>query len=240
MLEAEVSFQVDMNRIMDLVKEMLVCLTKDLFTTRVGREVLHGTRSGDQHGDADKRVNDLNKRWQGMIQGRWPRITYSEAIKTLRNSRQDFQHTPTWGSGLQAEHERFLATEVGQGGPVFVTNYPKQIKPFYMLPSTNSDKHGETVECFDLLVPETCEIVGGSMREHRLEPLMESMRANGMIGPGPDDLGSLRWYIDLRRWGSVPHGGFGLGFDRLLGYLAGVQNIREIVTFPRWHGRCDC
>jgi asparaginyl-tRNA synthetase len=99
------------------------------------------------------------------------------------------------------------------------------------------------VDCFDLLVPEACEIAGGSMREHQLRPLIKSMQTKGMI-PGPDpsdeDLGELKWYVDLRRWGSVPHGGFGLGFDRLLGYLAGVPNIREVVTFPRWVGRCEC
>jgi asparaginyl-tRNA synthetase len=113
-----------------------------------------------------------------------------------------------------------------------------------MLPSATKEDGRETVDCFDLLVPEACEIVGGSMREHRLEPLLKSMQEHELIPAGPNpsdkDLGALKWYVDLRRWGSVPHGGFGLGFDRLLGYLAGVPNIREVVTFPRWVGRCDC
>jgi asparaginyl-tRNA synthetase len=102
---------------------------------------------------------------------------------------------------------------------------------------------GATVDCFDLLVPEFCEIAGGSMRENRLDPLLEVMKRQGVLKPdaeGADDSGGLDWYVDLRRWGCPPHGGFGLGFDRLLSYLAGVQTVRDIVSFPRWHGRCDC
>jgi asparaginyl-tRNA synthetase len=240
MLEAEVSFVEEMNTVMDLVEDMLQHLASGLYNSRVGHELLLGKRSGDEGGDAAKRSAELDRRWQGMMRKIWPRITYSEAIDLLQKAPEGFKHHPKWGAGLQAEHERFIASNVGNGSPVFVTNYPKDIKPFYMLPSTTVSRQGETVDCFDLLVPEICEIVGGSMRQHRLEPLLETMRTKGMVGPGPDDLGSLQWYIDLRRWGSVPHGGFGLGFDRLLGYLAGVQNIREIVTFPRWYGRCDC
>ncbi|PBP23583.1 asparaginyl-tRNA synthetase [Diplocarpon rosae] len=120
----------------------------------------------------------------------------------------------------------------------------RAIKPFYMLPSRTSAEGRETVDCFDLLVPEACEIAGGSMREHRLAPLIESMQARKMIPSDVSstelDFGDLKWYVDLRRWGSAPHGGFGLGFDRLLGYLAHVPNIREVVAFPRWVGRCDC
>jgi len=194
----------------------------------------------------------IHKRWENILSGSWPRITYTEAIKYLQARHSDvppFEHAPTWGLGLHAEHERYLANTVGQGSPLFVTQYPKAIKPFYMLPSPTNEQAGpgqETVECFDLLLPEVCEVVGGSMREYRLEPLLHSMQERGMIPPGPvlsvtnEQLGELKWYVDLRRWGSIPHGGFGLGFDRLLGYLAGVQNIREVVTFPRWVGRCDC
>jgi asparaginyl-tRNA synthetase len=240
MLEAEVTFVEEMDSVMGLVEDMLRHLTSGLYKSRVSQELLHGKRSGDEEGDTARRSGELDQRWQGMMHKSWPRITYTDAIKLLQKAPEGFQHSPKWGIGLQAEHERFIASNVGAGSPVFVTNYPKNIKPFYMLPSAIPTQQGETVECFDLLVPEICEIAGGSMREHRLEPLLEKMRANGMVGPGPEDLGGLKWYIDLRRWGSMPHGGFGLGFDRLLGYLSGVQNIREIVTFPRWYGRCDC
>lgn len=121
------------------------------------------------------------------------------------------------------------------------------MKPFYMSPSTSSsagEQETPTVACFDLLVPELCELVGGSMREHRLPELQHSMVEHG-LRPAADSGtegsdGSLQWYMDLRRYGSVPHGGFGLGFDRLLCYLSGVQNIRDIVAFPRYYKKCDC
>lgn len=102
-----------------------------------------------------------------------------------------------------------------------------------MSPST-LDGSGDTVACFDLLVPELCELVGGSLREHRSQELQEAMRAKGVAG------NNLGWYQDLRKYGSVPHGGFGLGFDRLLCYLSGVPNLRDVVAFPRWPGRADC
>ena len=248
MLEAEMSFIDRMDDVMDLVTDMIRDTTLFLGYSGVGEELKHGKRSGDEEGDTSKRAEELELRWSG-IGAKWPRITYTDAISLLLSSPEKFEHDPKWGSGLQAEHERYIAKTVGtssQGySPVFVTHYPRAIKPFYMLSSPSADR--ETVECFDLLVPEACEIVGGSMREHRLPQLLEAMRLNSMLPPGSEELSDedlersgLKWYIDLRRWGSVPHGGFGLGFDRLLGYLAGVQNIREMVTFPRWVGRCDC
>jgi asparaginyl-tRNA synthetase len=230
MLEAEVNFTESLDEIMTLVEDMLRSLTISLYQSRVGQELLHGKRYGDDSYEAAKRGEELERRWQGMMSASWPRITYAEAIRILKVSGERFEHRPMWESGLQAEHERYIASKIGEGKPVFVTEYPRSIKPFYMLLS----KGGSSVECFDLLVPEVCEIVGGSMREHRLGPLLENMERLGM------DEGSLKWYVDLRRWGSVPHGGFGLGFDRLLCYLSGVPNIREVVTFPRWVGRCDC
>ncbi|OBT75459.1 asparaginyl-tRNA synthetase, partial [Pseudogymnoascus sp. 05NY08] len=172
---------------------------------------------------------DLEGRWKGILEGPWPRITYTEAIDALVASGEVFEHAPVWGAGLQAEHERFLAREVGKGGPVFVTKYPAEIKPFYMLPSSTSGvaEDRQTVDCFDLLLPDVCEVAGGSLREHSLEPLQAAMRKHGVAEEG------MEWYTDLRRWGSVPHGGFGVGFDRLLAYLGGVGNIREVVAFPR-------
>ena len=238
MLEAEISFTQDMEDVMGLAEKAAQSIARNLdpAVSRVGKELLQGTIGEEE----------IRRRVGGMLQG-FHRITYTEAIKLLQNSTHQFEYSPTWGHGLQAEHERWIAAEVGGKAdisvPVFVTHYPRAIKPFYMLPTANTADGRETVDCFDLLVPEACEIAGGSMREHQLRPLIKSMQAKGMI-PGPDpsdeDLGELKWYADLRRWGSVPHGGFGLGFDRLLGYLAGVPNIREVVTFPRWVGRCEC
>ena len=243
MLEAETSFTENMQEVMDVVKTLLQDITKPLMESRVGNELLYGRGTKSPDLPFTTQGQELQQRWE-KICGAWGQITYTEAIKILESSSEKFEHPPVWGSGLQAEHERYLANTVADGAPVLVTHYPKSIKPFYMLPSATSSTQGETVDCFDLLVPDSCEIVGGSMREHRLEPLIAAMQANGMIPPGTDlsddQLGELKWYVDLRKWGSVPHGGFGLGFDRFLGYLAGVPNIREVVTFPRWVGRCDC
>lgn len=252
MLEAEVNFASDSSELMTLVEDMLRHLTTSLYNTRVGQEILHGKRAGES-GKEETFTKELETRWHGMMSANWPRMTYTEAINVLQSASQTFEHVPRWGAGLQVEHERYIAQTIGNGAPVFVTQYPASIKPFYMLPSPSSDK---TVECFDLLVPETCEIVGGSMREHRLAELEEAMKRHGLlhkvaprtvgelplrgVNSGKPTEGTLEWYADLRRWGSVPHGGFGLGFDRLLGYLAGVPNIREVVAFPRWAGRCEC
>ncbi|TVY19142.1 Mitochondrial asparagine--tRNA ligase [Lachnellula arida] len=251
MLEAELGFTEDMNSVMDVIEDMIKYMTYKLMMSPLLREIESNRSSNGPH-DQKGHGAVIHNRWENITSGPWPRITYTEAIKYLQarpSDVQPFEHAPTWGLGLQAEHERYLADTVGQGSPVFVTKYPKSIKPFYMLPSPTNEQAApgqETVECFDLLLPEVCEVVGGSMREHRLEHLLHSMQEKGMLPPGPvssvtdEQLGELKWYVDLRRWGSVPHGGFGLGFDRLLGYLSGVQNIREIVTFPRWVGRCDC
>jgi len=252
MLEAEVNFESHLEGIMVLVEDMLRNLTHTIHDSKLGQEIIYGRRTGESELETQQTnlSETLERRWHGMMSASWPRITYTDAVSMLHGSNKIFEHPVSWGTGLQAEHERFIATVVGQGQPVFVTNYPQKLKPFYMLPSARSSISSPTVDCFDLLVPEVCEISGGSMREYRLPQLLEAMQSHGLVVqsmtgtsddyPSEEDLGTLKWYVDLRRWGSVPHGGFGLGFDRLLGYLAGVENIREVVAFPRWVGRCDC
>lgn len=252
MLEAEVNFVDHLEGIMTLVEDMLRNLTHALHDSKVGQEIIYGRRTGESGLETQQKTlsEELERRWYGMMSGPWPRITYTDALNLLHESNVIFEHPVSWGMGLQADHERYIAKTVGKGQPVFVTNYPQKLKPFYMLPSSSNSNPGPTVDCFDLLVPQVCEISGGSMREYRLPQLLETMQSHGLVAqpptgaldryPSDEDLGSLKWYVDLRRWGSVSHGGFGLGFDRLLGYLAGVENIREVVTFPRWVGRCDC
>jgi asparaginyl-tRNA synthetase len=153
------------------------------------------------------------------------RITYTEAIEALQKSGKDFAFPVTWGSDIQTEHERYL-TEEYIGRPVFVTDYPKDIKAFYM--KLNEDER--TVAAMDLLVPRLGEIIGGSQREDREDVLRGKIES---IGINPED---LWWYLDLRRYGTVPHAGFGLGFERVLMYLSGIQNIRDIIPFPRTPG----
>lgn len=251
MLEAELAFVNDLTDVMDVVEDLLRTVATELQSSVVGQELLEA-RARDQDTDATSVSQSvLAQRWRGLIEGPWPRITYDAAIQHLKDAvaqgNAEFEFAPGHEDGLQTEHERYLAEGVGCGGPVFVTDYPRNIKPFYMAPSTVSKAESQaasTVACFDLLVPEICELVGGSLREHRLSELLKSMEDHGLsvatdtVSDTSD--GSLQWYADLRRYGSVPHGGFGLGFDRLLCYLSGVSNIRDVVSFPRWHKRCDC
>lgn len=249
MLEAELAFVDNASSVMDVVEGMLRAVATELQSSHVGKELLQGRIDNTQEDSASVSSTVLAQRWQGLINGPWPRITHKDAIKHLKeavaNGEIEFTYRPREDEGLQTEHERFLAETVGGGGPLFVTDYPRNVKPFYMAPSSGADGgtgNPETVACFDLLVPEICELVGGSMREHRLPQLLESMEEHGLM-PDPstqETNSSLQWYSDLRRYGSVPHGGFGLGFDRLLCYLSGVSNIRDVVSFPRWHKRCDC
>jgi asparaginyl-tRNA synthetase len=149
-------------------------------------------------------------------------MEYTEAVERLQKANVAFEFPVTWGLDLQAEHERYLTEQV-IGGPVFIVNYPKEIKAFYM--RLNDDNR--TVAAMDLLVPKVGEIIGGSQREERLDLLTGRMEEAGIV---PAD---LWWYLDTRRWGSCPHAGFGLGFERLIMYLTGMENIRDVIPFPR-------
>lgn len=156
------------------------------------------------------------------------RMEYGEAIDRLEKATQGFQYPVAWGLDLQTEHERYLSEKV-VGGPLFVLNYPKDIKAFYM--RQNDD--GKTVAAMDLLVPKVGEIIGGSQREERLDLLERRIDEMG-IAKHP-----LSWYLDSRRWGTCPHAGFGLGFERLIMHLTGMENIRDIIPFPRTPGHAE-
>jgi asparaginyl-tRNA synthetase len=246
MLEAEMSFVDNLGPVMELAEDMLRSVSTSLAGSATYDELLFRSR----YSSPDlARSGEVKARWEGLMERDWPRITYTDAVALLQRNAHLFAHKPTWGAGLQSEHEKYLAHHVGNGRkPVFVTNYPRDIKAFYMREDQTrvAQAPGATVDCFDLLVPEYCEIAGGSMREHRLGPLLDAMKRQGIIktpaAGAPDEAtgGGLDWYVDLRRWGCPPHGGFGIGFDRLLSYLAGVPTVRDIVSFPRWYGRCDC
>ena len=150
------------------------------------------------------------------------RMTYTEAIDLLLQADVKFDNKVEWGMDLNSEHERYICEKIVDG-PVFLTDYPKEIKAFYM--RVNDD--GKTVAACDLLVPGVGELVGGSQREERYDVLEARMKDMGMTTD------SLQWYMDLRRYGGCKHAGFGLGFDRLLMYLTGMQNIRDVEPFPR-------
>ena len=261
MLEAELRTE-SLSDLMDIVEDLMKKLVTGLHPTNVVQELMAlKRRDGIESVEAGQEIlNLISERWAGLTRRPWPRVTYSEAMASLKSASEagtvSFHFQPIWKAGLQLEHERYIASTFGQGSPVFVTDYPQKIKPFYMLPSEITPfakaSHRSTVACFDLLLPDGCEVVGGSLREHRLDHLNRSIQKHGLNQtrfeeeqshvaetPSTED-GNLDWYVDLRRYGSVPHGGFGLGFDRLLGYLAGIPTIKDVVPWPRYYQRCDC
>jgi len=160
---------------------------------------------------------------EGIIKAEFERITYTEAIKILESSGKKFEYPVKWGADLQTEHERYL-TEKAFKKPVIVYNYPEEIKAFYM--RLNDD--GKTVRAMDVLVPRVGEIIGGSQREERYDVLLSQMKKKGLT-----NLDAYYWFLDIRKYGTMPHAGFGLGFDRALMYITGIANIRDILPFPR-------
>ena len=164
----------------------------------------------------------LFERLHNVLNNEFRRLSYTEAIEILKNSGEPFEYPVEWGVDLQSEHERYL-TEKVFGKPVFLTDYPKDIKSFYM--RLNDD--GKTVAAADLLVPGVGEIVGGSQREERYDVLDARCKELGM------DMSEYQWFLDLRKYGGVKHAGFGLGFERMVMYLTGMQNIRDVLPFPR-------
>jgi asparaginyl-tRNA synthetase len=160
-----------------------------------------------------------------LITQDFKRLTYTEAVTILSEARESFEFPVDWGSDIQAEHERYLCEKVFQG-PVVLTDYPKTIKPFYM--KVNQDD--KTVRAMDVLVPKIGEIIGGSQREDDYDTLLARMKE---LGVNPD---SYWWYLDLRKFGSAPHSGFGLGFERLVQFATGMTNIRDVIPFPRTPG----
>jgi asparaginyl-tRNA synthetase len=166
---------------------------------------------------------------KGVTEQEFAHITYSEAVERLQKAKKTFTFPVEWGLDLQSEHERYLTEEVFKR-PLTVTDYPAAIKPFYM--RVNDD--GRTVAAMDILVPGIGEIVGGSQREERYEVLAGRMSEAGIV------LADYQWYLDLRLYGSVPHSGFGLGFERLIQFVTGMANIREVIPFPRTPGSAPC
>ncbi|BCS54726.1 asparagine--tRNA ligase [Geobacter sp. SVR] len=177
----------------------------------------------------DKQIeNGLLERIRRVAEADFARLEYGEAIERLQKSGASFNYPVQWGLDLQTEHERYITEQI-IGGPAFILNYPKDIKAFYM--RRNDD--GRTVAAMDLLVPKVGEIIGGSQREERLDLLEDRMVELG-IAREP-----LWWYLESRRWGSCPHAGFGLGFERLVMYLSGMENIRDVIPFPRTPRHCE-
>ncbi|MGX8711177.1 asparagine--tRNA ligase [Caproiciproducens sp. R1] len=170
----------------------------------------------------------LVDRLQNVVDSDFARVTYTEAVELLKKNNDQFEYKVEWGTDLQTEHEKYL-TEKVYGKPVFVTDYPKEIKAFYM--RLNDD--GKTVAAVDLLVPGIGEIIGGSQREERMDVLQQRMKDFHL------DEENYWWYLDLRRYGGTKHAGYGLGFERLVMYLTGIANIRDVLPFPRTTGTAE-
>ena len=173
--------------------------------------------------------DNLRERLRGVATSDFARITYTEAVDHVLKAKKKFEFPVEWGCDLQSEHERYLTEEVFKNRPVIVRDYPKAVKAFYM--RENDD--GKTVAAMDVLVPKVGELMGGSQREERLDVLERRIEEVGL------EKESYWWYLDLRRYGSVPHAGFGLGFARLVQYVTGVENIRDVIPFPRYPGSAE-
>ncbi|MED1203241.1 asparagine--tRNA ligase [Heyndrickxia acidicola] len=217
MVEPEVAFA-ELPDIMDLAEEMVKFIIGFIFEQ--APEELEFFNSF-----IDK---TLIERLKNAQESDFGRITYTEAVELLQKSEQKFEYPVEWGTDLQTEHERYLSEEVYKR-PVFVTDYPKEIKAFYM--RANDD--GKTVAATDLLVPGIGELIGGSQREEREEVLADKIKELGM---SEED---YWWYLELRKYGGTKHSGYGIGFERLIMYLTGMKNIRDVIPFPRTPGNAD-
>ena len=216
MIEPEIAF-CDLNGLMDIEEDMLKYIVK--YVLEHAKEEMEFLNKFVEKGLIDK----LKK----LINSKFTRVTHEEVIAILKESKQKFEFVPEYGEDIAKEHEKYITEHFG--GPVFITDWPKDIKAFYM--KQNSD--GKTVAAVDLEVPGAGELMGGSQREENYDKLVNRMKELGIKEDG------LEWYLNLRKYGTCVHSGFGMGFERLLIYLTGVENIRDVIPFPRTPGNCE-
>ncbi|PGL72068.1 asparagine--tRNA ligase [Bacillus sp. AFS055030] len=217
MVEPEVAFA-ELPDIMDLGEDMIKYVINYIFEQ--APEEMEFFNSF-----IDKTLID---RLKNALESDFGRVTYTEAVELLQNSGKKFEYPVEWGTDLQTEHERYLSEEIYKR-PVYVTDYPKEIKAFYM----RANEDGKTVAATDLLVPGIGELIGGSQREEREDVLVERIKELGM---NEED---YWWYLELRKYGGTKHSGYGIGFERLVMYLTGMKNIRDVIPFPRTPGNAD-
>jgi len=217
MMEPEICFA-DLDDVCNLAEDMVRYIIKDVMEN-CEEEIKFFNSFVDKN---------LIERLTKVANKSFKKLTYTEAIEILQKSGEKFEYPVEWGMDLQTEHEKYLSEKVVDG-PVFVTDYPKEIKAFYM--RLNDDN--KTVAATDLLVPGIGELIGGSQREERYELLDKKMNELGF------NKEEYKWYLDLRKYGGVKHGGFGLGFERMVMYMTGMSNIRDVIPFPRTVGHCE-
>ena len=219
MIEPEIAFA-DLEDDMELAEDMLKYVIADVLAKAPEEmEFLNNFVDKD---------HKLIERLQNVVNSKFARCSYTDAIDILQKADKQFEYPVHWGMDIQTEHERYLAEE-HFGCPVCVYNYPKEIKAFYM----RQNEDGKTVAAVDILVPGIGELIGGSQREERLDVLEARIKELGL------DMDSYWWYLELRKFGTTPHAGFGLGFERLIMYLTGVSNIRDVLPFPRTTGSAE-
>ncbi len=217
MIEPEIAFA-DLNDDMEMARDMIKYIISYVLET-CSQDIDFFNQFVDK---------GLRERLESIVSSEFAHVTYTEAVELLKQHNDSFEYKVDWGTDLQTEHERYLTEQVFKK-PVFVTDYPKEIKSFYM--RLNDD--GKTVAAMDLLVPGIGEIIGGSQREERLDVLLDRMNE---LGLKPED---YSWYLELRKFGGNKHCGFGLGFERMIMYLTGIANIRDVLPFPRTTGVCE-
>ncbi|XP_065437802.1 asparaginyl-tRNA synthetase isoform X2 [Chrysemys picta bellii] len=218
MVEAEVSFTESLQDIIQVMEDLFKTATSIVLSKCLQDvELFHKYVSPAQKG-----------RLEQMLKNKFITISYTEAVEILKRAPQTFTFQPKWGSDLQTEHEKYLVKHCGEV-PVFVVNYPYDLKPFYMRDNEDGPQH--TVAAVDLLVPGIGELCGGSLREERLHFLQSRLERLGLAD-------AYQWYLDLRQFGSAPHGGFGMGFERYLQCILGVDNIKDVIPFPRFPHSC--
>jgi asparaginyl-tRNA synthetase len=250
MLEGEVAFVETLDGLMDLVEDGLrqqahrimwassapgqrgtrpERIRRDLETIAATQEESDIETDFEARGDRAPLAHLLN-----LAARPFARITFAHAVELCVQHHDEAGFRRKAMDGLGTEHEKWLAAHYD--GPVFITHYPKELKPFYMLPSDADPSYTgskDTVACFDLVMPGIGELIGGSLREYRHDELLKRMTDMGMKTE------EYQWYLDLRKYGSVPHGGWGMGFDRWVCWVTGVGNVRDVVPFPRWRGNCQ-
>ena len=216
MIEPEIAF-CDLEQNMDIMEDMLKYIVKTVLE-----------KCSDEIEFLNKFVDKtLKEKLTKLVNSKFTRITHEEVITILKNSKVDFEFTPEYGEDIAKEHEKYITEYFN--GPVFITNWPKDIKAFYM----KQNEDGKTVAAVDLEVPGAGELMGGSQREENYEKLLNRMKKLNM------NTKELEWYLNLRRYGTCIHSGFGMGFERLLIYLTGVENIRDVIPYPRTPGNCE-
>jgi asparaginyl-tRNA synthetase len=217
MIEPEIAFA-DLNEDMDVAEDFVRYLFKTVLEEGIEDLEFFNQRI------AKGQIELLTK----LSKSKFARITYTKAIEELEKAKVKFEFPVSWGIDLQSEHEKYLTEEV-YNGPVFVTDYPKEIKAFYM----RSNDDGKTVAAMDLLLPRVGEIIGGSQREERLDFLTDRINEMGL------NIEDYWWYLDLRKFGTIPHSGFGLGFERIVQFVTGMANIKDVIPFPRTPGNAE-